>query len=1138
MKMKFYMGLFLLAAMVAWPQTNSLTALLQQGLLEEQANRNFDAAIADYQSLALQFDKDRQLAATAVFRLGECYRAQGRTNEAAAQYQRILHDFFDQQTLATLSRQDLAGMGAQVDLSAQQARQQQMELLAKQIALAEQDVTDKQQQFKNGLASQAEVRVAEREVLRLRQQLSALEAKPGGLADLPPPVNSAEASVLAMQISGIEKLKSDPEEQARAVLAIFPDDLLKKMLLHLPNVQAQAARMEANPQMSYAELTGTSGYAVAIGMEAETLRGEMHSTNLLADVRSELSKQRQGIAERVDFILGIQKARLKALQVAAGPAARPETDESGVAHSLADDERLEIQRIEEMIQNSPDLINAPRDGSTPLTEAAYHGWLKVAAYLLDHGADVNVPSPNVHWTKELADARHVTPLLAAVAAGNKSMTKFLIDRGADLNAKGELGDTALHLAARKGFLAVVEVLLARHAEVNAQNSSGATPLFLAVQGGQTKIIQMLLAAGADPNLKDGGGRTGLNYAIGTSPEVYQTLLAAGTNPNTEDTEGRTPLSYASERDSSNAVKLLLAAKADPNGGKLDAPLMGAIEKQDATSAELLLQAGANPKATGTINWAVTVNGMRGGKMSVSPLYFAATENRLPMVRLLLKYHADPNDLRTEGQSMLFHILMETNILDALLEAGAKADVSRPDGWTLLAAAVDRRNVTAVRLLLKFKADPNHSQMQGRSILFSALSDTNILAALLDAGASVDPVTKDESNLTPLCVAARDNNTAAVKLLLEHGANPNVRTANGATPLHLATYGPADREVFELLLAHQADPNVRNSNGETPLDVLKNILQKSATQNNFAARFASPMPQPMPRGPRPGIGGEPADSKPNLSAGELAEVLRQHGALDRLPDWDCITVSRPAADFSFPILHQGTNDWNQFTLLETLYNFFNSSQSYSVPQGNNTWAGYPVNSMLPFADLSRVTIVRPVRGSTNETRRVVNLLNSTNGIDVSKDLLLEFGDVVEIPERDHALGERAAGLTDSERATLSAFAKAAVQLVAHGQTVELPFWRLDGQATLGFLLNQSEAQRILLSSSDLSRVKVTRRDPKTGQKREWILDCRPPASAPNGAPGAPGLPPLAYQWNPGANNAAPSPGLWLRDADVIEVPEKP
>jgi tetratricopeptide (TPR) repeat protein len=114
MKTKILLPLFLLAAMLARGETNNLTILLQQGLFEEQANRNLDAAIADYQSLAAQFDKDRQLAATAIFRLGECYRAQNKTNEAAVQYQRVLRDFADQQTLSNLSRQNLTALGVEM----------------------------------------------------------------------------------------------------------------------------------------------------------------------------------------------------------------------------------------------------------------------------------------------------------------------------------------------------------------------------------------------------------------------------------------------------------------------------------------------------------------------------------------------------------------------------------------------------------------------------------------------------------------------------------------------------------------------------------------------------------------------------------------------------------------------------------------------------------------------------------------------------------------------------------------------------------------------------------------------------------------------------------------------------------------
>jgi TolA-binding protein len=112
MKTKWLAGCILLAgAMILRAQTNDLSAALQKGLFEEEANRNLDAAISNYQALATQFDRDRQVAATAIFRLGECYRKLGRTNNAVVQYERIVREFPDQKTLATLSQQNLTGLG-------------------------------------------------------------------------------------------------------------------------------------------------------------------------------------------------------------------------------------------------------------------------------------------------------------------------------------------------------------------------------------------------------------------------------------------------------------------------------------------------------------------------------------------------------------------------------------------------------------------------------------------------------------------------------------------------------------------------------------------------------------------------------------------------------------------------------------------------------------------------------------------------------------------------------------------------------------------------------------------------------------------------------------------------------------------
>jgi hypothetical protein len=78
--------------------------------------------------------------------------------------------------------------------------------------------------------------------------------------------------------------------------------------------------------------------------------------------------------------------------------------------------------------------------------------------------------------------------------------------------------------------------------------------------------------------------------------------------------------------------------------------------------------------------------------------------------------------------------------------------------------------------------------------------------------------------------------------------------------------------------------------------------------------------------------------------------------------------------------------------------------------------------------------------------------------------------------------------------------------------------------------------VLLLSSDLSRVKVTR----NGVASQYDL-----APAPSRGPGrpVPGMTTtsVSYQWSlgqPGLQSAPPfSPDLWLRDGDVIEIPER-
>lgn len=81
---------------------------LRKGVVEEDSKQNLNAAIQDYQAVLAQFNDARQTAATALFRMAECYRKGGKAPEAIAAYQRVVREFADQSKLAEQSRGVLA----------------------------------------------------------------------------------------------------------------------------------------------------------------------------------------------------------------------------------------------------------------------------------------------------------------------------------------------------------------------------------------------------------------------------------------------------------------------------------------------------------------------------------------------------------------------------------------------------------------------------------------------------------------------------------------------------------------------------------------------------------------------------------------------------------------------------------------------------------------------------------------------------------------------------------------------------------------------------------------------------------------------------------------------------------------------
>ena len=129
-----------------------------------------------------------------------------------------------------------------------------------------------------------------------------------------------------------------------------------------------------------------------------------------------------------------------------------------------------------------------RLASANATNGAYR-----VRYLLDRGADPNVPSPG-----------DGNPLIAASAAGETEIVDLLLRRGARIDEVVSGDENALITAARLGRTEVARLLIDRFADVNARvfvidsddPPHWRTPLNQARRGGHREIERMLLAAGA------------------------------------------------------------------------------------------------------------------------------------------------------------------------------------------------------------------------------------------------------------------------------------------------------------------------------------------------------------------------------------------------------------------------------------------------------------------------------------------------------------------------------------------------------------------------------------------------------------------------------------------------------------------
>ena len=259
-------------------------------------------------------------------------------------------------------------------------------------------------------------------------------------------------------------------------------------------------------------------------------------------------------------------------------------------------------------------------------------------------------------------------------------------------------------------------LLVAALSVAAMQAAGVS-LIDAVKHGDQAALRSLLAGRPDVNVPEADGMTALHWAVyGDDADMVQLLLTAGANPKAMSRYGITPLSLASE-------------------------------SGNAAIADRLLQAGADPNAAMSGSTALHV-AARSGKLEVAKVLVAHGANVSPKEEWFL-----------ETPLMLAAAENHPEMVKYLIEAGA--------------------DVNAVTTISQLQVPPGYP---------------NTTYAQIPKG-----------GLTALSIAARDGCLGCVRALVEAGANINYEDPARATPLNLAVYN-AHWDTAALLLGLGANPN--------------------------------------------------------------------------------------------------------------------------------------------------------------------------------------------------------------------------------------------------------------------------------------------------------------------------------------------
>lgn len=383
---------------------------------------------------------------------------------------------------------------------------------------------------------------------------------------------------------------------------------------------------------------------------------------------------------------------------------------------------------------------------------------------------------NLHRVVLEGDSEGVRNILAKAATGSGgSSVRFLLE------AQNADGQSALHLACRRGSVELVEAILEYgEANVDIVDKDGDPPLVFALAAGSPQCVHVLIKKGANvrSRLREGSGPSVAHVcSYHGQPDCMRELLVAGADPNAVDDEGETVLHRA-------------------------------VTKKYTDCAIVILENG------GSRSMAVS-----NGK-GLTPLHMCVSTWNVAVIKRWVEVSSPE-------------------------EISQAINIPSPVGTALCMAAAIRKDHEKegrelVQILLAAGADPTAQDAQhGRTALHTAAMANNVelVRVILDAGVNAN--IRNVHNTIPLHMALARGANACVSLLLESGSDCNIQDDEGDNALHIAAdAAKMIRENLDWLIVMLKRPDaavdVRNHSGKTVRDFLEALPREWISEDLMEA----------------------------------------------------------------------------------------------------------------------------------------------------------------------------------------------------------------------------------------------------------------------------------------------------------------